>query len=186
MLATGFLPVTGAGSLTDNGFSGAGVADDSGILTGGFSATGACVCLVIGCISDTTDLPPLFEIYARVREVIMKITAAHVVIFPKNEAAPVFPKSVWLPAPPNTAPILAPLPVCKSTIRIKAMETIICIVMIKAVMSLLCNIKLKMNNFTECIRLQTGSPHKSPINIRQRHQLFDIVRFNATSIQNPS
>ena len=63
----------------------------------------------------------------------MKTTAATVVIFPRKVAAPVVPKSAWLPAPPKTAPMSAPFPVCKRTIKISAILTITCMVTINAV-----------------------------------------------------
>lgn len=50
-------------------------------------------------------------IYARLREVSIKTTAATVVALPKKVVAPVLPKRVWLDPPPKAAPISAPLPV---------------------------------------------------------------------------
>ncbi len=48
----------------------------------------------------------------------MNATAVPVVSFVSRLPAPPDPKSVWLP-PPNTAPMSAPLPVCRSTTTIK-------------------------------------------------------------------
>jgi hypothetical protein len=45
----------------------------------------------------------------RPRDVSMKTIAAAVVIFCRKDDAPELPKTVWL-EPPNTAPMLAPLP----------------------------------------------------------------------------
>jgi len=59
------------------------------------------------------------------RHVIIKITAAAVVILVKNEPAPPPPNTVWL-EPPNAAPMSAPLPFCKRTIRISARHTRTC------------------------------------------------------------
>jgi hypothetical protein len=64
------------------------------------------------------------DIYARLREVIMKTIAAAVVALLKKVDAPVLPKRVWLAPPPKAAPISAPLPVCNNTIMIKAIQTI--------------------------------------------------------------
>jgi hypothetical protein len=57
------------------------------------------------------------------REVHMKRIAATAVSLARKGAAPVEPKTVWLD-PPKAAPIPAPLPCCKSTMQIKARETI--------------------------------------------------------------
>jgi len=59
---------------------------------------------------------------ASANEVSIKTMAATVVALPRNVEAPPLPKRVWLPPPPKTAPISAPLPVCKSTIMIRAMQ----------------------------------------------------------------
>ena len=55
-------------------------------------------------------------------EVTMKRMAATAVNLARNGAAPVEPKTVWL-EPPKAAPMPAPLPCCKRTIKIKASET---------------------------------------------------------------
>jgi hypothetical protein len=55
-------------------------------------------------------------------EVIMNSTAAIVVILVKNPAAPGLPKMVWL-APPKAAPIEAPFPAWRRTMRTKAAQT---------------------------------------------------------------
>jgi hypothetical protein len=61
----------------------------------------------------------------RKNEVIMNRTAAPVVILVKKPAAPGLPKMVWL-APPKAAPIEAPFPACRSTMRTRATLTKIC------------------------------------------------------------
>jgi len=67
---------------------------------------------------------------ARIREVNIKITATTVVSFVRKGVAPLLPKMVWLD-PPKAAPMLAPLPVCKRTIIIRAKQTIIWIIIVK-------------------------------------------------------
>jgi len=52
----------------------------------------------------------------------MKRMAAAAVSFARKGAAPVLPNTVWL-EPPKAAPIPAPLPCCKSTIKIRARQT---------------------------------------------------------------
>jgi hypothetical protein len=51
--------------------------------------------------------------------------AAAVVALLKKVDAPVLPNSVWLEPPPNAAPMSAPLPVWSKTIMIRAIQTII-------------------------------------------------------------
>ncbi len=53
----------------------------------------------------------LVDMYARVWDVCMKIMATAVLALPRNVDAPLLPNSVWLPPPPNAAPISAPFPV---------------------------------------------------------------------------
>jgi hypothetical protein len=55
----------------------------------------------------------------------MKIIATVAVNFPKKVPAPEEPKTVWL-EPPNAAPILAPLPACNSTTKIKTKQAKTC------------------------------------------------------------
>ena len=64
----------------------------------------------------------LDEVMARVKDVIMKMTAADVVSFARKLCAPRGPKTVC-DAPPKAAPISAPLPFCRSTIAIRIDET---------------------------------------------------------------
>jgi hypothetical protein len=65
--------------------------------------------------------------YERKREVSIKTAATTVVIFPKKVPGPLLPKTVWLD-PPKAAPMLAPLPACKSTTRIRMTHTTICMI----------------------------------------------------------
>lgn len=51
----------------------------------------------------------------------MKMMATAAVIFPKKVPAPLEPKTVWLD-PPKAAPMLAPLPACSKTIRIRVIQ----------------------------------------------------------------
>ena len=62
-------------------------------------------------------------IKVRPREVHIKRMATMAVSFARNGAAPVEPKTVWL-EPPKAAPMPAPLPCCKSTMKIRARDTI--------------------------------------------------------------
>ncbi len=62
--------------------------------------------------------------YPRVSAVSMKTIAIPVVRRVRKFPAPLLPKMVELD-PPNTAPISAPLPVCKSTTRISPKLTMI-------------------------------------------------------------
>jgi hypothetical protein len=64
------------------------------------------------------------EKYPRVSDVSMKTTAIPVVSRVRKFPAPLLPKIVELD-PPNTAPISAPLPVCKSTTSIRPKLTMI-------------------------------------------------------------
>jgi hypothetical protein len=74
-----------------------------------------------------TDPPPYCEEkIASTNEVIIKIPAAAVVSLPRKLPGPRGPNTVWL-APPNAAPMPAPLPACNSTTRISAMATKTCI-----------------------------------------------------------
>jgi hypothetical protein len=61
----------------------------------------------------------------RRREVIIKTMAAIVVNLERNPIAPALPKIVWL-APPKAAPISAPFPAWRRTIKMSAMQTKIC------------------------------------------------------------
>ncbi len=76
--------------------------------------------LLLDMIEDDDGCP---EIYASVRDVSMKITAAPVVILLRNVVPPPAPKTDWLPLLPKDAPISAPLPDCNSTTAIKNMLT---------------------------------------------------------------
>jgi hypothetical protein len=79
-----------------------------------------------------TDLAARWlEKYARPKDVSIKITAAIVVSLLKKVDAPAPPNRVWLAPPPKAAPISAPLPVCRSTINIKAKATTMWIIIMK-------------------------------------------------------
>jgi len=56
------------------------------------------------------------------KEVTINKMAAAAVSFAKKGAAPVLPNTVWLD-PPKAAPMPAPLPCCRSTIKIRAKQT---------------------------------------------------------------
>jgi len=56
-------------------------------------------------------------------DVSMNMIADHVVAFDKAVAAPLGPKAVWLPIPPNAAATSPLLPLCSSTTMIRNNET---------------------------------------------------------------
>ena len=89
----------------------------------GAGVTGAVCCWAVlelaPCITEVSFCCP---IKVRLKEVTMKRTAAAAVSFARKGAAPVLPNTVWL-EPPKAAPIPAPLPCCKSTIKIRAKLT---------------------------------------------------------------
>jgi hypothetical protein len=59
----------------------------------------------------------------------MKRTATTVVNLVRKPIAPELPKIVWL-APPKAAPISAPFPACRRTIRMSAKQTMMWITVI--------------------------------------------------------
>jgi hypothetical protein len=61
--------------------------------------------------------------YPSVSEVSMKTTTRTRVALLRKSAGPVEPKRAWLPAPPKTAPMSAPLPDCRSTAMMRRTET---------------------------------------------------------------
>ncbi len=73
-------------------------------------------------LSLTTEAARRVELKARIREVNINRTATTVVNLVRKPIAPELPKIVWL-APPKAAPISAPFPACKRTIRISAKQT---------------------------------------------------------------
>jgi hypothetical protein len=105
------------------------VSAGAGVPTGGAAGAALSVCSVAGTSEEVTPFmtdvdPPLPKRRARLREVNMKITAAATVIFCKKELAPALPKTVWL-EPPKAAPMLAPFPFWRRTIKIRAKQTAI-------------------------------------------------------------
>ncbi len=62
------------------------------------------------------------EVYARMREVVKKITAHTPVTLVRRLPAPLAPKTVWLD-PPKTAPTSAPLPCWSKTTPINVTQT---------------------------------------------------------------
>ena len=64
----------------------------------------------------------------------MNRTAAPAVSFPRKLVGPRAPKRVWLD-PPKAAPMPAPLPAWRSTMRIKATATAMCTMVSKMVIS---------------------------------------------------
>jgi len=78
-------------------------------------------------IDDDDGFP---EMYAKVKDVSMKITAAPVVILLRNVVPPPAPNTDWLPLLPNDAPISAPLPDCSRTTAIIKILTATCNIVI--------------------------------------------------------
>jgi hypothetical protein len=83
-------------------------------------------------VSKILEVGALPVKYPRVSDVSIKTIAIPVVRRVRNVPAPLLPKMVALD-PPNTAPISAPLPVCKSTTRISPKLTTICITTTKVI-----------------------------------------------------
>ena len=93
--------------------------DAPGIVRGSSSGTGFVTSFLVS--SKTADDLRVDRIVRKI-EVIIKRIAATVVILVRKVAAPGLPKMVWL-APPKAAPIEAPFPACRSTMRIRATQT---------------------------------------------------------------
>jgi hypothetical protein len=97
--------------------------------TGGFAALGlviGSVCPVTGSLERSINEELLWlAVYVSARDVSIKTIAIPAVSFPKKVPAPEEPKTVWLD-PPNAAPIFAPLPAWRRTIRIKTKQTKTC------------------------------------------------------------
>ncbi len=102
--------------LTNDYFAGSGV----GIGAGGARGTAGAVCC--GFTFSMTELL-LLVVSARPSDVNMNMIAAVVVSFARKLCAPRGPNTVC-DAPPNAAPMSAPLPFCNRTIAIKMAETI--------------------------------------------------------------
>ncbi len=113
-------------SVCTGAAEGAAAGEGVALLSGVDGATG---CSMGGFWFDMIDSPPRrVDMYASPKDVNIKTMAATVVALPKKVEAPLLPKSVWLDPPPKAAPISAPLPVCNSTIRIRAIQTITCMI----------------------------------------------------------
>ncbi len=105
-----------------NYFAGAG-AGAGACCVGGTSGAEGAVCVWAGGMFSMTEL--FFDVVkARPSDVNMNTIAAPVVNFARKLWAPRGPKTVC-DAPPNAAPMSAPLPFCKRTIPIKMAETMI-------------------------------------------------------------
>ena len=98
------------GGAAEPGGAGWAGAAGAGWVAAGFPAP----CITEGACCRPKKVKP--------REVHIKIMATMAVILARNGAAPVEPKTVWL-EPPKAAPIPAPLPCCKSTMEIRARDT---------------------------------------------------------------
>jgi hypothetical protein len=116
--------LTGAGG-TVGSFAASGLGTGTGSLVVSGLVTGIVCSATGGFCSIKEDELLWLAIYVSIRDVSIKTIATPAVIFPKNVPAPEEPKTVWL-EPPNAAPILAPLPACRSTIVIKTKQTKMC------------------------------------------------------------
>src|SRR3990172_4301704 len=129
--------------------------------------------------------PRLADIMARVMEVIMKMTAATVVILFKKLAGPLLPKMVWL-EPPKAAPREAPRPNCSNTIRIRAMETMMWTMRARVNTAISPSLTLLrvavLHNGRKGSGIQAGTPHEGTVDVRLGHQRCDVFRFYAATI----
>jgi hypothetical protein len=100
-----------------------------GLAAGSFAASGFVIgsaCPVTGRLDRSINEELLWlAVYVSARDVSIKSIATPAVIFPKKVPAPEEPKTVWLD-PPKAAPMSAPLPAWRSTIRIKTRQATIC------------------------------------------------------------
>lgn len=141
---------------------------------------GAACCSTGAGVFVMTELPVLaVDLYASIREVSIKTTAATVVALLRKVDAPVLPNRVWLPPPPKAAPISAPLPVCSSTIMISAMQTMTCMVI--SMIDIIFSVSI-CYDFAERFGVQAGTADQGAVHVRHAHQLVDIARFYAPSI----
>jgi hypothetical protein len=96
---------------------------------GSFAASGfvmGSACPVMGRLDRSINEELLWlAVYVSARDVSIKSIATPAVIFPKKVPAPEEPKTVWL-EPPKAAPMSAPLPAWRSTMRIKTRQIKIC------------------------------------------------------------
>ena len=88
-----------------------------------FSAAGACCECFTPSIMDEVVLLTMKK--DRLSEVNMNMMAIAVVSLCRKDVAPVLPKTAWL-EPPKTAPMLAPFPFCKRTMRMRAIQAKTC------------------------------------------------------------
>jgi len=111
-----FLAGAGAAAGAESAFC------DAGAAAGAEAGAGAV--FPLPDIMEEDDGWP--EIYANVKDVNIKITAALVVNLLRKDVPPPAPKTDWLPPLPNDAPISAPLPDCSKTTAIKNRLTSTC------------------------------------------------------------
>ena len=111
-------------------FAGAGC--DAG-LAGAFVGAAGCEFVVDPFTPDSTEPDPVVPLRrtAKIDSVIdvsMNSTADQVVAFERAVAAPLGPKAVWLPMPPNAAAISPLFPLCSSTTTTRKKHTRMCMV----------------------------------------------------------
>jgi len=128
--------------------------------------------------------PPKYceEKTASTSEVIIKMPAAAVVSLPRKLPGPRGPNTVWL-APPNAAPMPAPFPACKRTIRTKATATITWITTSGTYSQTGNSLPpLKRHSLREGRRLQACATHQGTIHIWLGHQQVDVPSVDAPTI----
>jgi len=142
-----------------------------GVAGAGFWA-GACV--VAGVLVNTEPLSPALRVamIASVKEVTMKMIAAHVVALVRALAAERGPKAVWLPCPPKAAAISALLPLCSSTTAIRNRQTTTCMTVTNATMLFLSSLP----------GLHGGDPACAALGLPSRG-LKSLLRSRLSSVQ---
>src|SRR5439155_19749542 len=119
---------------------------------------------------------------ARLREVTIKIVAATAVILLRKVPAPREPKTVWL-EPPKAAPISAPLPDCSRMTPTMTKATMICTMTKAMYMLTLLGDTPNAENLSKQHRIQASTTDQGSIHVRNREQLADVVRPDASPVQ---
>ena len=128
--------------------------------------------------------PPTYceEKMANTNEVTIKMPAAAVVSLLRKLPGPRGPNTVWL-APPNAAPMPAPLPACNRTIRIRATATITWTTTSGTYNQTGTVLPpLECHNLRESRRFQARATYQGPIHVRLGHQRADVSGIDAPTI----
>src|SRR5207244_4878455 len=112
----------------------------------------------------------------------MKTIAAPVVSRVRKLPAPLLPKIVVL-APPKTAPMSAPLPACKRTVRTSTMHARTCTMVTRIIMT--SRLLHESDDATERLRFEAGAAHEGTVDVRLRHEAVDILRRAAAAVKDP-